>query len=318
MAPSVIVLHGGSWNNNVYEGGTKDYIPLPDIGISYNTLLSKIHIRMKKDMSTHTFDIDAIVKGHEGQSFRMKVTDDFEWKTLLDLTELPTLYVKACSKHKFCIQEPTRDELGLDRYAVATLNTTCESTSEYTDVRNQLTSQWIIPGMAVQALLYHEEVSMHTEPSATGQLVCGALYRSKDSMVSAIHAFHFKNAMEFRTTKSDFEWYYLQCKFESMCLFSLRSKAIGKAWKITEFIAHTCAKDMRNCGDPKVSSRAIAEYVGPNMTEDGFSMRPCDIQGQVLREFGVRLNYATALNGRNRALKAMYGDHRNSFQVRIN
>lgn len=80
---------------------------------------------------------------------------------------------------------------------------------------------------------------------------------------------------------------------------------------------HTCARDIRSCAEPKVTARAIAEYVAPNMSTDGFVIRPSDIQGQVLREFGVRLNYPAALAGRNRALKTIFGDHDKSFQVLI-
>lgn len=134
-------------------------------------------------------------------------------------------------------------------------------------------------------------------------------------MISSICTYHLKNFLEFCTNHSDSKRYHVACKFELTCTFSMRSRSFGTVWKIYECISHTCERDLRRGSQPKVSSRAIADHISPNMTEDGFVIRPRDIQGQVLREFGVNLKYSTALAGRNRALKLMYGDQENSFQV---
>lgn len=211
MAPYLIVLHGGSWNKQIYEGGTKDYIPLPSSGISFKELLSKLEVRIKKDMSMHTFDIDVIVKVDQGETMRLKVTDELEWSCLMDMMALPVLYVDVCPKSKAWVPNQS-----IDCFKVAPLNTSCESTS----ARRRVSSWWIIAG-AEQALIEHAEIPMHIEPTAIGQIVCGSVFRSKDTMVSAIHSYHMKHSLEFRTLKSDLKKYYVVCNFESRCEFSL-------------------------------------------------------------------------------------------------
>lgn len=44
MARDVIIVHGGSLSNNIYEGGAKDYIPMPLGGISFLEFLSKLEV----------------------------------------------------------------------------------------------------------------------------------------------------------------------------------------------------------------------------------------------------------------------------------
>lgn len=73
MAPALIIVHGGDWVNNTYQGGTKDYIPIPHSGMRYIDFLSKLQRRLKKDRSTHIFEIDALVKVDEGETMRMRL-----------------------------------------------------------------------------------------------------------------------------------------------------------------------------------------------------------------------------------------------------
>lgn len=62
MARAIIVLHGGSLINNVYAGGTKEYIPIPPDGITFEELLSKLEARLDKDRSIYTFEVVVFVK----------------------------------------------------------------------------------------------------------------------------------------------------------------------------------------------------------------------------------------------------------------
>lgn len=306
MPPHVIFVHGGSWFNNIYKGGTKEYIPMPVSGLRYIDLLSKIEDRLMKDQSMYQFDIVALVKDDEGGFMRFKVTDDYEWSILLDTIEIPILYVDSSPK---CIPSkpiPSNDLLALDVRGYDPLASPSDP--------KRVSSQPKNGGSPELTLLDHVAIPIRSYHIDTDQLKSGTFFSNKDSMISAIHSYHLKNHVEFRTNVSDLRRYHAQCKYELSCVFSLRSKSFGRLWKIYEHVGHTC---MNSAGvEPKVTSRAIADYVAPSMTEDGFIVRPRDIQGQFLRECGVRLKYSTALKGKNRALKKIYGDHKKSFQVR--
>lgn len=314
MASPLIVLHGGTWKNNTYDGGMKDYIPVPRGGISYNDLLSKLEVRLKKDKNTHTFDIDAMVNSASGESMRMKVTDEFEWSCLMEMNELPVLYVYACSKMKNSTINPNNDNVHIGSIMVPSLNN--QVVESCSSANNGTSSQWIIAGLSQQASIEHEEILTFSEPMITRQLAHGSVFPSKDRLISTIHEYHLKNHLEFRTPISDLRKVCIVCKDATSCAFSLHAKSYGNAWRIYKWVTHTCQKYLRGGDEPIVSARAIAEYIGPNLTEDGFVVRARDIQSQFLREFGVRLKYPTALAGKNRALKSIYGDQDKSFQVR--
>ncbi|KAL6502308.1 hypothetical protein OROHE_024586 [Orobanche hederae] len=89
----LIVAHGEEWNENIYEGGRKEYIPIPPSRITYDQFLSKLEVRLKIDKSMYIFDVDALVMPPEGETMRMKITDEFEWYSMMDLLEVPTVYV---------------------------------------------------------------------------------------------------------------------------------------------------------------------------------------------------------------------------------
>lgn len=321
MVSSVIVVHGGSWNDNIYEGGRRDFIPIPSNGISFEELLSKVEVRLKKDGTTNVFDIDALIQLQSGDMSRMKISDNFEWSYLKELVDVPTIYVSVCNRHNqseysSIIQMNSgnvvdrTDSGGVDSYNVYTLDNSGDSSAAY----GSAFGRWVIPGASYHASIPCDEMVIDPEP-VIGELVSGSTFCSKDAMVSAIAVYHLKNCLEFRTKVSDTERYHNVCKFAESCKFSVRSRSLGQSWKIYKWIPHTCERDLRRAPHPKVSSRAIAVHVGANMSEDGCVLRPRDIQGQILREFGVNLKYSAALAGRNLAFNMTYGDQDKSFQV---
>lgn len=193
MASRLIVVHGGSWWNNMYKGRTNEYIPMPPSGISYRDLLTKLEVRLKKDKSGYTFDIYALVEVDEGKIIRMNVNDEFEWSSLKAMTGLPIIYLNASPKCKACSSPLTNAIVPVDALALPIPNTLYESNL----------SQGATFIASQQSLIEHGAIPIHVEPIATGQLQRGSVFMSKDLMLSAVYAYHLKNFADFRTKVSD-------------------------------------------------------------------------------------------------------------------
>ncbi|KAL6558672.1 hypothetical protein OROMI_019022 [Orobanche minor] len=102
MAPTKIyVIHGGEWSDdNKYEGGRRELIPIPPGGISLKDLVAKIEMRLMKPRDGYVYEIDALINDDESiegdstdELVRTKITDDFELSFVMRSTAKPVLYV---------------------------------------------------------------------------------------------------------------------------------------------------------------------------------------------------------------------------------
>ncbi|KAL6563152.1 hypothetical protein OROHE_005739 [Orobanche hederae] len=102
MAPTKIyVIHGGEWSDdNKYEGGRRELIPLPPGGISLKDLVAKIEMRLMKPRDGYMYEIDALINDDESidgnstdELLRTKITDDFELSFVMRSAAKPVLYV---------------------------------------------------------------------------------------------------------------------------------------------------------------------------------------------------------------------------------
>ncbi|KAL6531490.1 hypothetical protein OROMI_027853 [Orobanche minor] len=350
MSPScLIVVHGGHWDENIYVGGRKECIPIPPTGMTFEQFSSKLEVRLKKDNSMYAFDLDALVQSPVGETMRMKITNDFELCSMLEMLDLPTIYITVYPLMNECsssrerrnkiqceidvgndepIFENVGDKISDNKFHdLADVFEGCDDSDDYCsgDEHNQSNTiinegkqkevrLWMIPGAAEQATIASEDFVIHSEP-VTNELVIGVIFHDKLTMTTAVGYYHMKNHVESVTARSSGTRYHLVCKFRGRCEFVIRASALGRAWKINQFRPHNCEFDFRYHPHPKVSSKVVAAEFVDNFTEDGFLLRPLDIQGKLLRDHGVHVTYRTALAGKNHAIKESYGDADKSFQL---
>ncbi|KAL6564606.1 hypothetical protein OROMI_016056 [Orobanche minor] len=102
MAPTKIyVIHGGEWcDDNKYEGGRRELIPIPPGGISLKDLVAKIEMRLMKPRDGYVYEINALINDDESiegdstdELVRTQITDDFELSFVMRSTTKPVLYV---------------------------------------------------------------------------------------------------------------------------------------------------------------------------------------------------------------------------------
>lgn len=196
--------------------------------MGYEDLLLKLESHLKKDMLTHTFDIDALVTIDQGQSMRMKITDDFELRCLMDLTKLPTIYVDACERIKSISQNINSDDDDALIGSLTTLPPIVQTLSESTSSYHGISSQWTIRGVSQQVCIASNEFPSIVESIPREQLICGSFFPNKHSLTAAIGTFHLRNFFECITKCSDTGRHHVVCKFGT-CNFSIRSQSFGKA-----------------------------------------------------------------------------------------
>ncbi|KAL6550042.1 hypothetical protein OROMI_020530 [Orobanche minor] len=124
MAPTKIyVIHGGEWSDdNMYEGGRRELIPIPPGGINLKDLVAKIEMRLMKPRDGYVYEIDALINDDEStdELMRTKITDDFELSFVMRSTAKPVLYVTTTPINaEFLDKDPVADNNRLDKYPMA-------------------------------------------------------------------------------------------------------------------------------------------------------------------------------------------------------
>ncbi|KAL6578553.1 hypothetical protein OROMI_008769 [Orobanche minor] len=145
MAPTKIyVIHGGEWSDdNKYEGGRRELIPIPPGGISLKDLVAKIEMRLMKPRDGYVYEIDALINDDESikgdstdELVRTKITDDFELSFVMRSTAKPVLYVTTTpinaelsrlllhqnlflASNSVVNKDPVADNSRLDKYLMA-------------------------------------------------------------------------------------------------------------------------------------------------------------------------------------------------------
>ncbi|KAL6551055.1 hypothetical protein OROMI_021543 [Orobanche minor] len=334
MAPTKIyVIHGGEWSDdNKYEGGRRELIPIPPGGISLKKFVAKIEMRLMKPRDGYVYEIDALINDDESiegdstdELVRTKITDDFELSFVMRSTAKPVLYVTTTPINAELSRLLLHQNLFLASNSVVNKDLVADNSrldkypmDEYLDDDDVGTQEEDLCG----SNRHNVSVLQTTQGSVQGSSNVGVdkiakdvIFNNKASMIASVGLYHLLQHLEFETKKSSPQRYVLVCKHnKDVCPFILRAKSLGKAWVVDVWCTHTCEKDLRYHADPTVLSKVLASYFVPNLMVEGVVLRPRDIQAQVQRLFGAKIKYSTALSARNQALTMTYGDSSESFR----
>ncbi|KAL6513482.1 hypothetical protein OROGR_020968 [Orobanche gracilis] len=308
MAPTKIyVIHGGEWSDdNKYEGGRRELIPIPPGGISLQDLVAKIEMRLMKPRDGYVYEIDALINDDESidgdstdELVRTKITDDFELSFAMRSTAKPVLYVTTTPINVELSRLLLHQNLFLASNPV--VNKTIRSLDKDPVADNSRLDKYPMVSKTIPSFV-NDHFNDDDDPNF-------------HFMIASVGLYHLLQHLEFETKKSLPQRYVLVCKHnKDVCPFILRAKSLGKAWVVDVWCTHTCEKDLRYHADPIVLSKVLASYFVPNLMVEGVVLRPRDIQAQVQRLFGAKIKYSTALSARNQALTMTYGDSSESFQ----
>ncbi|KAL8527313.1 hypothetical protein ACS0TY_005256 [Phlomoides rotata] len=156
--------------------------------------------------------------------------------------------------------------------------------------------------------------SFSSEDSTVGQLSVGCTFRSKNDMEDAVGAYHMDNKVAYRVQRSNKGRWYLMCKDDSSCPFTLHATFQHDVWRVIKLtIPHTCSNNVGYKEPNKMSSKILGrifskKYVGRNMEKT-----PKQIQENLIINHGLHVNYKLARMVKGHAISMLYGDGDSSF-----
>ncbi|KAL6514985.1 hypothetical protein OROGR_020564 [Orobanche gracilis] len=280
MAPTKIyVIHGGEWSDdNKYEGGRRELIPIPPGGISLQDLVAKIEMRLMKPRDGYVYEIDALINDDESidgdstdELVRTKITDDFELSFVMRSTAKPVLYVTTTPINVELSRLLLHQNLFLASNPV--VNKTIRSLDKDPVADNSRLDKYPMVSKTIPSFV-NDHFNDDDDPN----------FHVDDFHHEDFHDEYLDDDdhLEFETKKSSPQRYVLVCKHnKDVCPFILRAKSLGKAWVVDVWCTHTCEKDLRYHADPTVLSKVLASYFVPNLMVEGVVLRPRDIQAQV-------------------------------------
>lgn len=155
------------------------------------------------------------------------------------------------------------------------------------------------------------------EPSAShvGALYVGATFCTKDDLALAVGTYHMHNRVEYSVYRSNKKRLGYICKHDDGCPFKLRAVAEGGSWRVYKFVdTHTCHLDMSRTTPRQVPARVIAKYFARKLVNEGVVLKPREMMVELVRDFGIQIDYSFALRTRNIAVEMIYGDYDKSYE----
>lgn len=92
-ARSIVIYYGGEWLNNIYNGGERRFLLVPQSGITYASLLNQVQVLVGADKNHYMLLINSLVQLSDGDNVRMDINTELDLKFVMDRFEVPKFYV---------------------------------------------------------------------------------------------------------------------------------------------------------------------------------------------------------------------------------
>ncbi|KAH6811822.1 hypothetical protein C2S51_025584 [Perilla frutescens var. frutescens] len=104
------------------------------------------------------------------------------------------------------------------------------------------------------------------------------------------------------------------CKHGGDCPFKCFAVADGHMWRIYKFNGtHTCHLDMGRIAPRQVPARVLGKYFARRLVDERVVLKLKEMMAELVREFGIHIDYSFALRTRNIAIQMVYGDFDKSY-----
>ncbi|KAH6797741.1 hypothetical protein C2S52_022295 [Perilla frutescens var. hirtella] len=147
-------------------------------------------------------------------------------------------------------------------------------------------------------------------------LAVGNTFLKKDDVLIVVGNWHMQRQVEYyvsRSTKSRLEF---TCKRKDICAFRLYAKEKDGLWRVQKFEDnHTCRLDLTRNAPRKMSSKVMAVYFSKKIRYEAAVLKPRAMIAELLKEYGIEVEYGVALRARNLAIEMVYGGHDKSFEM---
>ncbi|KAH6838292.1 hypothetical protein C2S53_020466 [Perilla frutescens var. hirtella] len=142
----------------------------------------------------------------------------------------------------------------------------------------------------------------------------GAIFLMKDDLALAVGIYHMQNRVEYAVYRSNRSRLGYVCKHGGDCPFKCFAVADGAMWRIYKFNGtHTCHLDMDRIAPRQVPARVLGKYFSLKLVDERVVLKPKEMMAELVREFGIHIDYSFALRTRNIAIEMVYGDFDKSY-----
>ncbi|KAH6755307.1 hypothetical protein C2S53_015536 [Perilla frutescens var. hirtella] len=142
----------------------------------------------------------------------------------------------------------------------------------------------------------------------------GTIFQMKDNLALAVGIYHMQNLVEYAVYRSNRSRLGYVCKHGGDCPFECFVVADGHMWRIYKLNGtHICHFDMGRIAPQQISARVLEKYFARRLVDERVVLKPKEMMAELVREFGIHIDYSFALRTRNIAIQMVYGDFDKSY-----
>ncbi|KAH6804330.1 hypothetical protein C2S51_032577 [Perilla frutescens var. frutescens] len=333
----IIVRHSGRWERSEYVDGDEQLVTMSSDKLCFSSLVREVHMLLRTDPNRIEYELFYLASTNTGRRIRASLQDDGDFLDLLheQTTEMvvyvisrqlegsgagPSLrddyipYFSHAEPHGPTAeeegegeeqeQEEVNDRTRLVESLLTEFSGWLRSSADRTDRLLCLTgvvppsttgvpfrsngpsSNWVVPlaDWDITGPLSWDE----GPAPESDTLHQGAIFQTKDDLALAVGIYHMQN----------------RC-------FAV---ADGHMWRIYKFNGtHTCHLDMGRIAPRQVPARVLGKYFARRLVDERVVLKPKEMMAELVREFGIHIDYSFALRTRNIAIQMVYGDFDKSY-----
>ena len=157
----------------------------------------------------------------------------------------------------------------------------------------------------------------HTTGYSSGEFVVGQVFNSKSNLQEVSKIYSIKAHQEFVVVASSKKLFILRCKKaeECHCPWKFRAMVVKDTclFVINKYIGpHTCVNPCLNRDHHQLDSNLVTAHIKAIIMAQ-FTMSTTVIQASVTEKWGYEISYKKALDGKNKAIRQLFGDFSQSY-----
>ncbi|KAH6765379.1 hypothetical protein C2S52_000205 [Perilla frutescens var. hirtella] len=286
----IVVRHNDRWEISEYVDSEDQLVHLPFYNLSRDKLVEEIHDFMESSPTSVSYTLSYLTRSLTGRTLKGLLKTDVDLARLVQEQDEP-----HGGPHNFSSEDVAPDV-------------------EAPNVEFPPLGHWYIPVAHVDdalAVVYDDPSPIDIDAIAVGKT-----FLEKKDLVIVVGKWHMQRQVEYTVSRSSKTRLTVICKQNETCPFKLVASSKGGLWMVTKLEDnHTCRLDLTRNTPRKLSSRVIADLFSKRILNEGSILKPRAMIVEILREYGIEVEYSVALRARNLAIEIVYGSHDQSFAV---
>ncbi|KAH6784186.1 hypothetical protein C2S52_009145 [Perilla frutescens var. hirtella] len=332
----IIVRHSGRWERAQYVDGVEEQIIMSSDGFCFRSLIREIHELLETNPTSVKYQLSWMSSTNSGRQIKTRLKDDADLLDLLhEQSSEMVVYVvqRGCSSSRVIPdtmpedRDPVRDEQNVDDDAGPHEGEEEEEVDEEEEMPSTDEDEEENDISTLLESLYTEFCGWIRSTGGRGRLMgmmggeASSNTRSEDvperalsNWVVPLANLDIAGPLDWgEPSAAHTDTLYKGAIFPE-CPFRLCAVVDRVVWRIYKFNStHTCHMDMSRIAPRQVPARVIAKHFARKLVDEGVVLKPKEMMSELLREYGIQIDYSFALRLRNIAIEMIYGDYDKSY-----